>query len=795
MKQLGLIYFLCFLIAHAHPYSSYLDGAFFSFGMDAGGGNVLESSHTEPSSDIQKINAYHEELKDYQNAMNTLQANKTQTMQTLQTLLEDLQNLNLPSSASLIEQIQTAIRTQNIESVSSIADGVAAYQQYLNKTISTYESQNQALVTQAQQEIAQYKKELSESNSQNKQALENAINTFNSFNSQIASAAQALGISYTPLSLPAPLNSNSNISSLTPQQANAALQTLASEVNQIASIVGGDISKLGQASQKIAIDYLNNANTLKNAKTSAVTNALNQIVDITKIVGHAFHNQWVNFANGQTFFLNNSAHVPYINAGDTCVFDIILNNTASNIHSCGYQGGTTQDLESFQEAAKKAGVSMSEIWGTLFNLDKLKDVWISPSDCAKGGCSGVSAQEAQQGMQNFFNLMNGYVGAANFVGNFTNTKLYSSIDNDLLTGDFSAATNFVDAYVKTFVPDMLQTFVDNPIWLMSLVPGASGYNGPPATPSASQKNEVVSKWNSPNVKYCYDSPAIGLDFSQGYAVCGYNWWAQAMFMGYFGYLSNQTGALESTLSAQLPTVTSAITAASNATNAYNDFKAKNPQPSNPAYKVPTLPNPPIPKPVPAPPIPKISTNATPLPAVNKPQPPLLTFTTKNLQKNSMQLGLQAQGGYQKYFNSFIGMSYYGYFGFRYLYMGVDSNSLTDLNRYSLGIGGNLLFNLYSKIKKPKVGRAKIQAYGLFAGLLGIVNFWNANFIGDSLIRHNANLDATFGFSIRVDKFKWSLGTHIPIIDDVRTMRSGGNSLKLMDNYKSADLFMNFTTFF
>lgn len=125
MKQLGLIYFLCFLIAHAHPYSSYLDGAFFSFGMDAGGGNVLEGDHTEPSDDIQKINAYHEELKDYQNAMNTLQANKTQTMQTLQTLLEDLQNLNLPSSASLIEQIQTAIRTQNIESVSSIADGVS----------------------------------------------------------------------------------------------------------------------------------------------------------------------------------------------------------------------------------------------------------------------------------------------------------------------------------------------------------------------------------------------------------------------------------------------------------------------------------------------------------------------------------------------------------------------------------------------------------------------------------------------------------------------------------------------
>ncbi|BEG57386.1 hypothetical protein NHP21005_10740 [Helicobacter sp. NHP21005] len=632
MKRLGLLYFLCSLIAHAHPYSSYLDGAFFSFGMDAGGGNVLESSHTEPSSDIQKINAYHEELKDYQNAMNTLQANKTQTMQTLQTLLQDLQNLNLPSSASLIAQIQTAIRTQDIESVSSIADGVAAYQQYLNKIISTYESQNQALVTQAQQEIAQYKKELSESNSQNKQALENAINTFNSFNSQIASAAQALGISYTPLSLPAPLNSNSNISSLTPQQANAALQALADEVNQIASIVGGDISKLGQASQKIAIDYLNQSNTLKNDESSAVTNALNQIVGITQIVGRAFHNQWVNFANGQTFFLNNSAHVPYINAGDTCVFDIILNNTASNIHSCGYQGGTTQDLESFQEAAKKAGVSMSEIWGTLFNLDKLKDVWISPSDCAKGGCSGVSAQEAQQGMQNFFNLMNGYVGAANFVGNFTNTKLYSSIDNDLLTGDFSAATNFVDAYVKTFVPDMLQTFVDNPIWLMSLVPGASGHNGPPATPSASQKNEVVSKWNSQNVKYCYDSPAIGLDFSQGYAVCGYNWWAQAMFMGYFGYLSNQTGALESTLSAQLPTVTSAITAASNATTTTTTLKPKTPNPPILPIKSPLCPIPPSLNPSLRPPYPKSAPTPRPCPPSTSPSPFAHFYHKKSTEK-------------------------------------------------------------------------------------------------------------------------------------------------------------------
>ncbi|WP_286348050.1 hypothetical protein [Helicobacter felistomachi] len=128
-------------------------------------------------------------------------------------------------------------------------------------------------------------------------------------------------------------------------------------------------------------------------------------------------------------------------------------------------------------------------------------------------------------------------------------------------------------------------------------------------------------------------------------------------------------------------------------------------------------------------------------------------------------------------------------------MGVATNSLDDLNRYSLGIGGNVLLNLYSKIKKPKVGRAKVQAYGLFAGLLGIVNFWDANFIKGSLIRHNANLDATFGFSIRVDRFKWSLGTHIPIIDEIRTMSAGGNGLKLMDNYKSADLFMNFTTFF
>ncbi len=539
------LFWLCALPLLAHPFASYLDGAFMSFGLDAGQGDVMESvSNTSINTKAEQI--YKAKLSAFDQALADLKNNREQTIKALQNLAQQLINANPASSAlnQLIAQINALVQNPGAKDLMANLDSsLSTYQQYLKNTIiDPYKAANQQLINQAQTTLQNYQNAVSQYTKKNKIILTDAINYFNKVNAQIKTTADNLGIPYTLLPLPAPLNKTS-VANLTPQQTTIALQALGDEINKIISITSKDIQNIGEANQKIAVNNMQKLTTLTDAKNTAITQALNQITGLTEIVGRAFHNQWVDYASGKTFFLNNAAHASYIDAGDTCVFDIILNNTAGSINSCGYQGGTETDLKNFQKEAKKAGVSMADIWGTLFDFNKIKNIWISPSDCAKGGCSGVSAQQAQQGMQNFFNLMNSYVGAAGFVGNFTNSKLYSSIENDLSSGHFDPVTNFVNAYVNQFVPAMLQTFVDNPVWLMSLVPGASGYNGPPATPSASQKHEVTSKWNSPNVKYCYDSPAIGLDFSQGYAVCGYNWWAQAMFLGYFGYLSNQTGTL------------------------------------------------------------------------------------------------------------------------------------------------------------------------------------------------------------------------------------------------------------
>lgn len=177
----------------------------------------------------------------------------------------------------------------------------------------------------------------------------------------------------------------------------------------------------------------------------------------------------------------------------------------------------------------------------------------------------------------------------------------------------------------------------------------------------------------------------------------------------------------------------------------------------------------------------------------------------NIQSHSLQFGIQIQGGDQRYFNPFIGVSYYGYFGYRYLYMDKFARTIDDaasVNRYSLGLGANLLFNVYSKFTKTKQGHVKVQAYGFFGGLLAMVNIWSARFSGTSAsyVRNNANIDAVFGINVRYDKFKWSLGIHMPLADETRLIRVPSNdgalrSLIIIDNWQSAELFMNFTRVF
>ncbi|BCZ17523.1 hypothetical protein NHP190003_08050 [Helicobacter sp. NHP19-003] len=202
--------------------------------------------------------------------------------------------------------------------------------------------------------------------------------------------------------------------------------------------------------------------------------------------------------------------------------------------------------------------------------------------------------------------------------------------------------------------------------------------------------------------------------------------------------------------------------------------------------------------------PIISTSPAPMPTISVPNKPVLTFASGNLRANSLQLGMQTEGGYQKYFTPFFGVSTYGYLAYRYLYMGramSEQTNLNGLNRYSLGFGANLLTNFYSKIRKSKIGRVKIQTYGFFAGLLALGNMWNAYILQAPMqTRFNLNVDGVFGLSVRINRFKWSLGVHVPLVGQTQTIKAVSKEglreeLQLIDNYKSSQLFLNFTQIF
>ncbi|WP_205436325.1 outer membrane beta-barrel protein [Helicobacter suis] len=803
--KIGLfLFFLLLSFIKAHPFSSYLDGPFVSFGMGGGPGDIMQSSNAT-SINAQAQQAYQAEINAYDKAISSLQANKEQTITQLKNLAEQLQEAN-PSSVALdhlVDKLDALAKNPDVKNLlASVNSSLSAYQQYLENTINSYNKENQQLINSAQQALKHDETQINQAYTQNLKTLKQAISTFNSLNSvneQIAkdlcgSIPSPLSSSpknpckpYTPLSLPPPLDTNGgNVSSLTPSEAYQALLTLSGDINQMVGTYSQDVSTLNQVNQAITTTNTQNLDNLNAIKNADITNALNQVLDISYILGRAFHYQWVNYADGVTYSLNNAAHENYIDAGDTCVFNIVIYGSISS--SCGVAGGTSTTLSNFDNALTKYGLTYQDVWGTLFDPSKLQ---IGPNKYYIEASNHHSSE-----MGTFFNALNNYVGAAGFKGNLTTSSyLYTLLEGDLNNGNFTQATDIVNAYANTFIPDMLNFFVLNPVWIMS---GVEHKYNPPGNEKYDPSVPLPSSYKSlPNVHYCESSPTVGMSFSQGYNVCWYNPWANAIFLGYFGFLPNtdansNTQRIEEEIDAQLGIAQTSINTAQ---SAYNDWKDFTPMPR---FSIPSMPNIPTLTPTNPTGIIPISTNAANLPQVQKPQAPLITFSTKDLRQNSLRIGLFTTAGYQKYFNSFVGMSYYGYAGYRYLYMGTQS-SIDNLNRYQLGVGSNLLFNVYSKISVPKmglprIGHVQVRAYGLFAGLLGVVNFWNANYFGGSLMRYDLNIDATVGISARFNRFKWSLGAHIPLVNQTRTLDPDGN-LKLIDSYKSTDIFMDFTTFF
>ncbi|WP_053945115.1 outer membrane beta-barrel protein [Helicobacter ailurogastricus] len=831
------VFILCLMGLGAHPFASYLDGPFASFGMDVGGGSIAHEYLYNPPINAVKEQAYQTELKAYNVAVAKLKTDQGQTINTLKTIAGILSHFTLTSTkATALLANLNALDTNN-QTPSAINKSVQEYEAYLQKILEEYSNANQDKINQAENALSKYVQEISnyentinsQPSGQDLQILQNAINSLENFNTQIAQVAKDLNVPFTPFALPAPLNANgSNINTLSKAQIQTALNALSNELGAVISGVSGDIKNLSVANQKIAIDNANAISQLDNEKQEASEDALNQIVAISQSLGRAFHYLWENYAVGKGFDLDNAdpKNMKFINNTYNCTFALVFGKYADGSaynpgvgglpNSCGFNDSAPWNkppfmndaLSGFNKALSALNTAINtpsstskththivldntstttnltpqDIWNTLFNVSKLEaaNFPLMNSNCAgKLQCGG---NQPRQQANKFFNFLNGYIGDPSFAGNFTNSQLYQDIKQDLTNGQFTQVENIVNVYAKDIIPSMLQIFTVNPVWFLN------------------------SPGNSPQViDYCKTSDDQGLAFSQGYKVCDYqnpNGWGNGIFLGYFGLTGQAPQMIENGIQAIATQAQTQIQAAQKTYNEKPTLQHTFPIPaiSSPP-SIPLKGTPPLP-PLPLRPI--ISTSPAPMPTINAPNKPALIFASGNLRANSLQLGLQAQGGYQKYFTPFFGVSTYGYFAYRYLYMGGSMSSQTNLsglNRYSLGFGANLLTNFYSKIQKTGHGRTKIQTYGLFAGLLALGNVWNAYILQAPMqTRFNFNVDGVFGLSVRLNRFKWSLGVHVPLVGQTQMIKAHTKEgfheeLQLIDNYKSSQLFLNFTQIF
>ncbi|WP_285651837.1 outer membrane beta-barrel protein [Helicobacter ailurogastricus] len=850
------VFILCLMGLGAHPFASYLDGPFASFGMDVGGGSIAHEYLYNPPINAVKEQAYQTELKAYNVAVAKLKTDQGQTINTLKTIAGILSHFTLTSTkATALLANLNALDTNN-QTPSAINKSVQEYEAYLQKILEEYSNANQDKINQAENALSKYVQEISNyENTINSQpsgqllkVLQNSITFLESLNTEIAQVAKDLGMSFTPFALPAPLNANgSNINTLSKTQIQTALNALSNELGTVISMASGDIQKLSAKNKKISIENLNQYSKLYAEKQEAISQALNKIVGVSQTVGGDFHDFWVNYADGLVFGVNNAdiksmrtkingrwvdIHIPngkytydsktydYINNAWNCTFAPIVRSAGTysgyiQPSNCGpSQIGVPSEL-------KDLGLTAYNIWNTLFNVSELQKgiPAILNSNCAghaltswgyadRGQCGTMwdNYEVAQKDMNTFFNFMNDYIGngtpqAYGFDGNFKNSQIYQDFQTDLNNSNtaagIAAAQKLLTGYEQGIL-EMLNAFQKNPIWIMSAVPNGASFD-------KDQGN------TPPNVQYCYaaagQDAGLGFPFNNGVlnTMCGANTtWANSIFVGYFGFTPSAVSNIESQIQSAAASVQTAFNGLSQANKNLENFTPTKTFPIPAFSSPPSIPlkgTPPLP-PLPLRPI--ISTSSAPMPTINAPNKPALIFASGNLRANSLQLGLQAQGGYQKYFTPFFGVSTYGYFAYRYLYMGGSMSSQTNLsglNRYSLGFGANLLTNFYSKIQKTGHGRTKIQTYGLFAGLLALGNVWNAYILQAPMqTRFNFNVDGVFGLSVRLNRFKWSLGVHVPLVGQtqmikVHTKEGFHEELQLIDNYKSSQLFLNFTQIF
>ncbi|WP_104748124.1 hypothetical protein [Helicobacter cetorum] len=154
--------------------------------------------------------------------------------------------------------------------------------------------------------------------------------------------------------------------------------------------------------------------------------------------------------------------------------------------------------------------------------------------------------------------------------------------------------------------------------------------------------------------------------------------------------------------------------------------------------------------------------------------------------HSAMVGFDFKMGYQRYFNDFLGLAYYGLIKYNH-----SNLNLSSVSQIGLGVGVDLLVDFFNSYKASHYNDNFLSSLGGFIGFRGLYNGYGVF----NLFKNTGNLDFTTGINYRFKHSKYSIGVALPLIQhDMKVLFDKDNMqgvLVLKEGVSHFNVFFNY----
>ncbi|AFI05289.1 porin family protein [Helicobacter cetorum] len=147
-----------------------------------------------------------------------------------------------------------------------------------------------------------------------------------------------------------------------------------------------------------------------------------------------------------------------------------------------------------------------------------------------------------------------------------------------------------------------------------------------------------------------------------------------------------------------------------------------------------------------------------------------------------QVGMDMKVGYQKYFNDYVGLAYYGLL--KYDYASNSYASLNNIKHMGLGMGIDALFDFITTYSSKK---SFVSSFGIFGSVRGIYSHFYVYHQGFN----RTNLNVATGLNYRYKHSKYSIGISLPLIKQNLRVQNTSYETILTIGMGHFNVFMNY----